>query len=214
MYRPPAFAENREDVLLDLVSTYPLGMISWVSDGQIETTPLPFVIAPTQDRTIVLQAHLPRANPLASLGDQGTPALITFSGPQAYISPSWYPTKRLTGRVVPTWNYAVVTARGPVSVVDNGEWVRRQMARLTAQQEAGRAEPWSMDDAPLDYTEALVRSLVGLEMTVEALGGKWKVSQNQPAANRVGVATGLREQGSDTAEQMARLVEGASRVEA
>lgn len=207
MYRPRPFAEDRESVLLALIRDYPLGMVCWTAAGRIETTPLPFIALSAEGGGLRLQAHLPRSNPLGALGAAGAQGLITFNGPQAYVSPAWYPTKRLDGRAVPTWNYAVATARGPVSIIDDPAWVRRQIGLLTEQHEAGRAEPWSMEDAPADYMDALVGGLVGLEMTVSDLAGKWKVSQNQPEGNRLGVAAGLREGVHDLAEAMARLVE-------
>ncbi len=209
MYTPPAFAEDRTEMLTAMIRRYPLGMLSWSLEGRIDATPLPYLVIEDGGAPVRLLAHLPRANPLAQLSGVHR-GLISFTGPQAYISPGWYPTKREHGRVVPTWNYAVVLARGAFSVIDDAVWVREQIRRLTDEQEAGRASPWSIDDAPVDYTAGLLKSLVGLEFSVSDLTGKWKVSQNQPPMNREGVAAGLRETVVNAADQMARMVESAS----
>ena len=130
---------------------------------------------------------------------------MIFQGPQAYISPSWYPTKREHGKVVPTWNYIVVQAWGRPRVMDDADWLTAQIGALTTLQESGRAEPWSVADAPEPFIESQLRGIVGVELPIDRIEGKWKVSQNQPEANRRGVAEGLRGEGSP----MASLVEQA-----
>jgi transcriptional regulator len=132
--------------------------------------------------------------------------LVVFQGPAAYISPSWYATKQETGRVVPTWNYAVVHAYGVLRVIDDPVWVRSQIERLTATQETKFSEPWQVSDAPADFLQSRLRAIVGIEVVITRLLGKWKMSQNQPAANRAGVIDGLRSLGTSSASEVADLV--------
>jgi len=132
--------------------------------------------------------------------------LAIFHGPDSYITPGWYATKQETGKVVPTWNYAVVHAYGSLRVIDDASWVRAQLETLTAHNEAGFAHPWSVSDAPHEYTEKLIEAIVGFEIVITKLTGKWKVSQNQPAQNQAGVITGLNNSGLRDAEAMAALV--------
>jgi transcriptional regulator len=151
-----------------------------------------------------------RANPLWKDLVSGVEALAIFQGPDQYVSPSWYPAKREHGRVVPTWNYAVVHARGALRVIDDPAWLRGQLEALTAGQEASLSEPWAISDAPREYTDRLIGAIVGIEMTITTLTGKWKVSQNQPAENQAGVVSGLNDLGSADAREMAELVEAFS----
>jgi transcriptional regulator len=138
---------------------------------------------------------------------------VVFQGPQGYVTPSWYATKRETGKVVPTWNYATVHAWGRPLVVDDPDWLRRQIAELTDQREASRPEPWSVDDAPRPFTDAQVKGIVGIEIPVARIAGKWKLSQNRPEADRAGVVAGFRAAGgredmaADMSAHMADLVQ-------
>jgi transcriptional regulator len=134
--------------------------------------------------------------------------LAIFHGPQAYITPSWYETKREHGKAVPTWNYVVVHARGRLRAIDDPAWLRRQLEDLVARHEAGFAKPWQISDAPPDYIDKMLAAIVGIEIVISEITGKWKVSQNQPGVNRAGVVAGLRGQGSDDALAIAELVAG------
>jgi transcriptional regulator len=138
-------------------------------------------------------------------------SLVVFQGPQAYVSPAWYATKAATGKVVPTWNYVIVQARGPLRVVDDAAWLNALVTRLTDTHEAPRATPWAVNDAPADYIAAMLRAIVGIEIPVAALVGKWKVSQNRDAADRDGVAHGLAAQDGDDMHAMAALVRTSER---
>ncbi|WP_232821435.1 FMN-binding negative transcriptional regulator [Acidithiobacillus ferrivorans] len=154
----------------------------------------------------VLQGHVARANPLWREAPLDGEVLVIFQGPQHYISPSWYATKAETGKVVPTWNYAVVHAYGPLQVRDDPDWVRQQMVALTAQQENGFTLPWQVDDAPQDFTERLIGQVVGIEILVSRWMGKWKVSQNQPLGNRDSVVAHLEQQNRSDSGAMAEYV--------
>jgi transcriptional regulator len=136
-----------------------------------------------------LRGHVARANPLWK--HAGVQALAVFTGPDAYVSPNWYPSKREHGKVVPTWNYTMVQARGALRAVDDAPWLRALLGRLTDHHEAAQARPWSVNDAPEDFVQQTLRAIVGIEIELVSLVGKWKVSQNRSAADRRGVADGL-----------------------
>jgi len=129
-----------------------------------------------------------------------------FQGPQAYVSPSWYPSKAEHGRVVPTWNYAVVHARGELAVHEDREWLRGLVTRLTETHEAGFAHPWRVADAPTDYIDGLLNAIVGIELRIHKLEGKWKASQNRGEADRAGVALALAASPEAEAREMAELL--------
>lgn len=203
MYMPPAFREDRPEVLRDLIRTHPLATLVTAGTGGLIANLVPFILV-TTSRGDVLRAHMARANEqLASLREGGE-ALVIFQGPEAYVTPSWYPTKKEHGKVVPTWNYAVVQVWGTPRVIDDPEWLLDQIMQLTESQESGRPDPWAVTDAPDAYIAAQLRAIAGLEIPVSRIEGKWKASQNQPEANRQGVVQGLRE---SAAEAMAKIVE-------
>lgn len=143
----------------------------------------------------MLRGHLARANPQWRNLQAEVEALAIFHGPEAYVSPSWYPGKATHAKVVPTWNYVQVEARGPLQVFDDAQALRAFLARLTAAHESGRPAPWRLEDAPADYLDAQLRAIVGIEIPVRALNGKWKMSQNKDAAERAGVKDGLASAG-------------------
>jgi transcriptional regulator len=148
-----------------------------------------------------------RANPLWQHAD-GQPVLAVFRGPQAYITPSWYPSKASTHKVVPTWNYTVVHAHGTLRAVQDAPWVHELVSRLTGAHETGRAAPWAVSDAPDDYVQQMLRAIVGIEIPVARLVGKWKVSQNRSAADRAGVVAGLHALGAEAGDAQAAAMAG------
>ncbi len=151
-----------------------------------------------------LRGHVARANPMWRDFQTDIEALAIFHGPDAYITPSWYATKQETGKVVPTWNYAVVHAHGTLRVIDDALWIREQLEALTDHNEAQFAKPWAVSDAPREFTEKLIEAVVGIEIVITSLSGKWKVSQNQPPRNQTSVFEGLS--GTHDARTMATLV--------
>ena len=207
MYQVGAFREERIDVMHALMRSHRLATLVTVHDGVPEANHLPLLIDPEPSPNGTLHGHVARANPLWRQAD-GQEVLVIFQGPQAYVTPSWYPSKRETGQVVPTWNYAVVHAHGTLVVHDDREWLRALVTRLTDQQEAGLPQPWRVADAPADYLEHMLGAIVGIEIPLARLSGKWKVSQNRTAADRAGVAEGLGSQGDAQAQAMANLVAG------
>ena len=200
MYLPKHFEESRAEVLHELIRTHPLGLLVTLADAGLQANPVPFMLdADPAGGPGVLRAHVARANPLWRETRSDVEVLVVFQGPQAYVSPSWYPSKAEHGKVVPTWNYVMVQARGTLRAIDDPAWVRAFVTRLTTRHEAVQAKPWAVADAPPDYIEATARAIVGLEITLSALVGKWKVSQNRSAADRAGVASGLRATGREEA---------------
>ncbi|MEM8815813.1 MAG: FMN-binding negative transcriptional regulator [Pseudomonadota bacterium] len=202
MYLPKSFRESDKSRLLELIRQAPLGILVLQTDGGLEANHIPFVYRESTkqktNETGLLCAHLPRANPLSSPVHSGRPCLVIFSGPSGYISPSWYASKKDHGKVVPTWNYTVVHVHGHVRLIDDEAWVMSQIEELTGQHEAPRKEPWSVSDAPAEYTQALLKSLVGMEIRIDRLEGKTKASQNQPGRNQTSVLQALREEQPDT----------------
>ena len=207
MYSPPAFREPRLQILHAAIRAHPLATLVTHGASGLTANLMPFTLVEGEGQHGLLRAHLAKANPqLADLRD-GMEALVIFQGPHAYITPSWYPTKREHGKVVPTWNYVIVQARGHPHVSDDPVWLRDQLGALTSLQEGERAAPWAMTDAPADFITGQLRGISGVEIPIDQIEGKWKVSQNQPVVNRLGVAAGLRE--TDSASAMAALVDRA-----
>ncbi len=195
MYQLAAFREDRIEVQHDLMRAHPLALLVTAGPAGLMANPVPFLVYAEASERGTLRAHLARGNPqwreLAAVED----CLVVFQGPQDYVTPSWYATKRETGKVVPTWNYVTVHAWGRPRVVDEAGWLRRQLDDLTLLLEGARAEPWKVDDAPAQYVAAQIKGIIGLEIPIDRIEGKWKVSQNRPEADRAGVVAGLREQG-------------------
>jgi len=192
MYVPSHFKEDDIDKLQQYICDYGFGLLVVADEDGIEANHVPFHLSSEQNGTLgQLQCHLARNNPVWQRLHDGARVLAVFQGPDAYVSPSWYESKAETGRVVPTWNYLAVHAEGSARVIEDPNWLKHHLHRLTDQHESGMSNPWSVDDAPTDFTERLVQAIVGVEIKIETLTGKLKASQNQPEKNRAGVKTGL-----------------------
>ena len=214
MYLPAHFEETRPELLHDLVAQHPLGLLITLADAGLQANPIPFLLdVGSNGGPSVLRGHVARANPVWRDARTDVAALVVFQGPQAYVSPSFYPSKAEHGKVVPSWNYITVQARGTLRAIDDPTWVRGLVTRLTERHEAPRPQPWALSDAPGDYIATMLRAIVGIEIELTALTGKWKVSQNRSTADRHGVAEGLREQvagrSDSAAAAMAGWVDGA-----
>ena len=209
MYQPSHFKQEDTAELHALMRAHPLAvLVSHGAEGlTADHVPLELDASAGPDGTLhsTLRGHLARANPLWRQA-ANQPVLAVFRGPQAYISPSWYPSKADTHKVVPTWNYAVVHAHGPLRVVEEAPWLHQLVSRLTAHHEHARPAPWAVSDAPDDYIEQMLKAIVGIEIPVERLVGKWKVSQNRSEADRQGVAHGLSGEAAEDAQVMSTLV--------
>jgi transcriptional regulator len=203
MYQPPHHREDRLEVQHALIRAHPFGLLVTLGADGLVANSIPFILEQRQPFG-VLKGHVARANSQWRDFQSDTEALVVFQGVQGYITPSWYATKRETGKVVPTWNYAIVQARGPLRIVEDRSWLADQIAALTTFLEAAREAPWSVADAPAPFVESQLKGIVGMEIPITRIEGKWKVSQNRPEADRLGVVEGLRAAGEET---MAGLVE-------
>lgn len=216
MYLPAAFAEADPQAVAACIRAHPLGLLVTVgrrdpaadpaSPPPVTANPVPFHLDTDADGGPRLLAHVARANPVWRDADPAAEALVVFQGPQAYVSPSWYPSKRAHGKVVPTWNYVVVQARGPLVVHDDPAWLHGLVTRLTDHHEAAMPTPWKVADAPDDYVATMLSAIVGLEIPVRAMVGKSKLSQNRGAADRDGVAVGLAARDDPAARAVARAM--------
>jgi transcriptional regulator len=204
MYLPAHFAQTDLGALHRAIAEAGLATLVSGSEGALEVTHLPLLLDAAHGPHGRLVGHVARANPHWR-APAGTPGLAIFLGPDAYVSPSWYATKAETGKVVPTWNYLAIHAHGTLRWFEGRDELLEVVTRLTGRHEAARPHPWAVGDAPPDYVDAQLRAIVGVELTITRLEGKWKASQNRSEADRRGVAEGLRRDGD---ESMARLVEG------
>ena len=206
MYQPPHHREDRLDVQHALIRAHPFGtLVTLRADGLVANS-IPFILESPPPLGI-LKGHVARANDQWRDFRADVEALVIFQGVESYITPSWYATKQETGKVVPTWNYAIVQVRGTMRVVEDRDWLAAQIAALTALLEGVRQAPWSVADAPASFVEAQIKGIVGIEIPIARIEGKWKVSQNRPEADRKGVAEGLRADGGEARKAMADLVE-------
>lgn len=184
MYVPKHFQENDDSNVLTLIQQKVLGTLIVNDTDGLCANHLPFVAVETEGQLRGLQAHIPRANPLSRQADNEIDCLAIFQLADGYISPSWYATKREHGKVVPTWNYAVAHVHGTLRIIDEPQWVRSQLDRLTDLNERYMAQPWSVEDAPDQYIDQMIKALVGVEIEVRKIESKFKCSQNQPQANK------------------------------
>lgn len=198
------FRQDDQAALLRHMDAHPLATVTTLVDGQIEANHLPLIWRDDGSPWGTLVGHISRKDPLART-QPGSEVLVMFHGPQSYISPNWYATKAEHGKVVPTWNHTAVHARGRWVLHDDPAWIRAQLTQLTDRHEAGQPRPWSVDDAPPDFTDKLLGILLGIEIPIASLQGKFKLSQNQPPANQAGVIKGLQQSATD--EPVARLMQ-------
>lgn len=198
MYQPKHFIESRPEVLQDLMQHHPLSTVVWQGEEGLTAEHLP-LLWQAEGAHGVLIGHVARANPVWQQAD-GAAVMAVFHGPQHYISPNWYPSKAENHKAVPTWNYAVVHAHGRLSVMTDADTKRLIVSTLTHTHEHTQARPWQLNDAPEDYITQMLNAIVGVRVGIERLEGKWKISQNQPVANREGVVRGLQDMGRRRAD--------------
>ena len=206
MYIPRANQEDRVPVLHKLMEDQPLASLITMGSSGLFASHIPMVLE--QNGALgLLKCHVSRANTQWRDHEPGVQALAIFSGPQHYITPTWYPEKQETGKVVPTWNYVVVHAYGLLKVIEDSEWLRAHLEKLTGIHEAASPVPWKIGDAPADYISSQMKGIVGMEMTIDRLEGKWKVSQNRSERDREAVASGLADLNTPESLAMKALVE-------
>ena len=200
MYLPKHFEETRPERLHGFIAAHPLGLLITHDSRGVVANPIPFLLQPARGAQGTLIGHVARANPVwrdAVANTVGaSQALIVFQGAQGYISPGWYASKKEHGKVVPTWNYSTVQARGPLQVHDTPDAVRAVVHALTTHHEAGQRAPWAMADAPADYIETMIAAIVMIELPIVELVGKFKLGQNRGTADRVGTEDGLIDRGN------------------
>lgn len=201
MHMPRHFREARRETLYALMDEHPFATVVMHTADGLAANHLPF-----ERVGDALHTHVARGNELVKL--DGAEVLVIFHGPQAYISPNWYPTKHETGREVPTWDYAVVHVHGHLKVIEDAGWLRTLLDRLTERHEAGEPQPWQVGDAPDDHIEKSLRAIAGLEIAIERIEGKFKLNQNHPERNRLGVIEGLRRRHGSGDAELAALIAG------
>jgi transcriptional regulator len=206
MYVPAHFEENRPEVLHQLIVDQPFGTLVTTGPNGLDANHLPFEFTAGEGPLGTLRAHVARANPVWQEVAENPDTLVIFQGPAAYISPTWYPSKHETHRQVPTYNYMVVHAHGKIVVHEEEAFLRGLVARLTRTMEANEPKPWKMGDAPADYISQMLGAIVGIEIEVTRLVGKWKLSQNKEARDRRGAAEGLLAGGSEVQEAVAEAM--------
>jgi len=206
MYVPRHFAETRVEVLHELIRRHPLGTLVVAAADGLEASHVPFEIDPEPAPFGTLRCHVARANPIWQQISAERPVLVVFQGEEGYVSPNWYVGKQEHGKVVPTWNYAAVHAYGIAQVVHDAAWLRSLVEDLTNRHEQGRVDPWHVSDAPADYVEKMLGAIVGLEIPVTSLLGKWKFSQKRSVADRQSVISGLERDGTAAQADVAAVI--------
>jgi transcriptional regulator len=212
MYIPEHFEERDRTVLHGLIESHPLGTWVTAAAGELVVNHLPFVLDANRGEFGTLVGHVARANSVWKTAFE-LESVVVFQGPETYITPSWYPSKHEHGKAVPTWNYVVVHAHGMPHVITEPEWLRQHVVELTRRHEAGREIPWQVSDAPPAYIDAMLGAIVGIEIPIARLVGKWKVSQNRAERDRLGVIAGLGEGTDPRSQQMAEYVRRRQRGE-
>jgi transcriptional regulator len=206
IYNPPHFRVAQPELLHRMIARYPLATLITSGGNEMAVSYLPLLYFPREAGAGVLQGHMARANSQWQSYSAGSPALALFNGPQHYITPNWYMSKAEHGKVVPTWNYVAVHAHGTLTFKDDPEWILANVQALTNSQEQASANPWRVSDAPPEFIQQQLRAIVGVELSIAKLEGKWKVSQNRSREDREGVIAGLHSLESSAAEEIADLV--------
>jgi transcriptional regulator len=208
MYLPKHFEVSDPSVLRNLMRDHPFATVVVADASGLSADHIPLLVMGDDVSGWKLAGHVARANPLWKKAEAGIDCLVIFHGPQHYISPNWYATKKEHGKVVPTWNYEVVHVQGCLRAMDDVVWLREFLQRLTETHEADQPKPWQVEDAPEEYLQRMLQAVVGIEIEIVTLTGKAKLSQNQPESNQESLIAALRSKGSEALEQMANKIEG------
>lgn len=208
MHVPKKFQQNDVDQLKGIIQEYPFATLVTHSDNAgigLEANHLPFILAHSEAEN-VLQGHIAKVNPLWKNVQDKSEVLVVFNGPNCYVSPNYYPTKKETGKAVPTWNYVTVHVKGVMSFIYDDKWNLNMINQLTQHHEASQAIPWSTADAPDEYIQKMLPAIVGIEITISSIKGQWKLSQNQPERNQQGVVDGLSQLRESESQKIAEFV--------
>jgi transcriptional regulator len=207
VYMPAHFEVTDKAALHDVIVEHPLG--TWIvsNNGELLINHIPFLLKPDCDTHGVLNGHVARANPVWKQLTAGVKSAVVFHAEQGYVSPSWYPSKQQNPGVVPTWNYAVVHVHGRAKVIEDKQWLLQHVSMNTRRHEDHRNHPWQVADAPAEYVDKLLAGIVGIEIQIETIQGKFKLSQNRPVVDQQGVVTGLQESGDPEALSLAKRMQ-------
>jgi transcriptional regulator len=208
MYMPKHHEETDVSVLQSLIRAHPLGAWATQGQGELIVNHIPFLIDASHGDLGTLVGHVARANDVWQTFSRTVPSVVIFQGAESYITPSWYPSKHAHGKAVPTWNYVVVHAHGMPEVIESKAWLLEHLNELTNTHEADQSLPWKVADAPAEFTKRMIEGIVGIEIPVSRLIGKWKVSQNKQDSDKLGVVAGLLEKEDPQSREMAVLVNG------
>ena len=206
MYIPRSFAETDRATLHAFMDAHPFAALI-TSRGELFGTHLPLILRPDDGPLGTLEGHIARANAHHQLAGPEAEALVIFSGPDAHITPTWYPSKAESGKVVPTWNYVAVHVRGTVRFIDDADFLRAHVTRLSNRHEPARGSAWTTSDPPAEYVTQQLRAIIGVEVAISTIEGKWKMSQNRAAVDVLGVEAGLRASGAAVDAAVADLVQ-------
>ena len=202
MYRPKHFDEANIDVLHEFIRCNPFAVLVTETESGLNADHLPVYLNTEHAARVCIQGHIAKSNPLWKNTIKPQETLLIFQGGDAYITPSWLPSKKSDGKVVPTWNYSAVHVTGSIEFIHDSAWKINLLNTLTSQHEAQMENPWQVSDAPTEYIEKLLPAIVGFEVEVKEMGGKFKLSQNQSQENRAGIAQGLAGQGHEMAKHI------------
>ena len=206
MYIPSKFKQDDEQELLALMRDYPFATLITYTKSGIEVNHLPISIS-WQEGKLYLHAHIAKVNKFWQSVAELSEAMVIFNGPNCYISPNHYPTKQQTGKAVPTWNYIAVHVKGAIRFIHDASWIHRALETLTTEHESKSENPWAMSDVPASYINKMLPAIVGIEIAVTSITGQWKLSQNQPEINQLGVIDGLSASAEANAQQVAARVQ-------
>ena len=200
MYLPKHFAVDNPTLLAQLIAEYPLATVVGNLEGQLEVNHLPLMLSADRNK---LYGHIARVNPLVKIASSNQPNVTAiFNGPNAYVTPAWYPSKKEPGKVVPTWNYAVVHAQGSLKLIEDAQWLRSHVSQMTTIHEPTYQSHWKLDDAPEEYIQMMLRAIVGIEIEVTSLTGKFKLSQNRPPEDYAAVVDTLEKSPAEVLQAM------------
>jgi len=205
MHIPRQFKQNDESQLIALMREYPFATLITQSEKAIEATHLPVILAKVEGQYRI-QGHIAKANKIWKSVKEGAEILLIFNGPNCYVSPNYYPTKKISGKAVPTWNYVVVHVKGSISFIDDEKWIYNMIDTLTNLHESNQELPWSLTDAPDIYIKSMLSAIVGIEISIDAIEGQWKLSQNQPHVNQLGVVEALSAKGDAHERDISKLI--------
>lgn len=211
MHIPSKFKEENLDKLHEFIQEYPLGTLIVSAENTLDADHIPFYLQKRENAQVILQSHIAKVNPLWKKVADGQEVLLIFHGPNAYISPNFYPSKKETGKVVPTWNYSVVHVRGRIFFRHESDWILQLLNNISDFHELSQTLSWSVSDAPVEFTKKLINAVVGFEVVIDDIVGNFKLSQNKTALDYSGVVNGLAESENNSDISVAKQMQQSTR---